>query len=239
VTNPAAPQSVPATPPADTGQTTAPTTPAAPVPTPPPSAPAQQQAPVGQTQDNRDMNAAPAQQPAEKTFTQADLDRILTDRMSRFETSFQQKMAAALGIADPNAPVDPVKALEAEQGKAKAAYDLAIAATAESIALAAGIKPERVDTFVLIAQQAGLLKDVDIADPNAKSALRAALTAKASEYPEWKGTALPAASGGDRQAPPDGKRTYSRAALAQMSQQELRAISADLQLAAREGRITA
>lgn len=192
MSNPAAPQGAPATPPAappapEGGQQ--PPAPAAtpPVPSPPPSAPAQP--------------AAPAV-PAEKTFTQADLDRILDERMTRFEKSFNQKVAQSLGFTNPDEPVDPVKALEAAQGETATYRDVAAAAVAESVALAAGIKKERVETFIAIAQASGLLKDVNVADPSAKATLRAALEAKAGEYPEWKASALPGASGGDGQGAP-------------------------------------
>jgi hypothetical protein len=129
-------------------------------------------------------------------ITQADLDRIITERLDKQKKQF----AAAFGGEDPK-DVDPVKALETEQGKTKTALDLALSATAESIALAAGIKADRVETFVAIAQHSGLLKDVDLSDPKAKAKLRTALETKAGEYPEWKGNTLPSASGGDRQTP--------------------------------------
>ncbi|GAB2964382.1 hypothetical protein [Saccharothrix stipae] len=233
MTTPAAPQSAtpPTTGPAD-GQPAAPAT-TPPVPGPPPNA---------QPQGNRDMAVAPAGEPAAtaadapKTFGVEDVNRIVQERLAADRIAQNKKFAEALGIVDPSAPVDPAKALEAEQGKTKAAYSLALSATAESIALAAGIKPERVETFVALANASGVLKDVDLTDPNAKAALRTALETEAAKYPEWKGSALPAASGGDRQAP-NGKPTFTRAQLAAMPQSELRARSAELLEAQREGRI--
>lgn len=192
MTTPAAPQS--ATPPAPAdGQPTPPAT-TPPVPGPPPAAP----------QGNRDMAAVPAAPAAPaadaaKTFGVEDVNRIVQERLAADRAAQNKKFAEALGIVDPSAPVDPAKALEAEQGRTKAAYSLALAATAESIALAAGIKPERVETFVALANASGVLKDVDLADPAAKTALRTALETEAAKYPEWKGSTLPAASGGDRQ----------------------------------------
>jgi len=177
---------------------------------------------------------------APKTFTQDDLDRILTDRLARQEKAFTDKFAQALGITDPNAVVDPAKALAEAQEATQAAYGLAHSSTAEALALAAGIKPDKVQDFVRLVDPKAVLKDVNPTDAAAvRAALNTAVAAKAASHPEWTGSALPAASGSDLQVQPNGKRIYSRAELKGMTQQDLRAIAGDLQLAASEGRITA
>lgn len=231
MTTPAAPQS--ATPPAPAdGQPTAPAA-TPPVPGPPANAPAVQ------PQDNRDMAAAPTTPAgdAPKTFTQEDLDRILTDRMGRFEKSLNQKFAQALGITDPNAPVDPAAALQAAQQQAEQAQQRADLADARSLAALAGVSPDHVETFLKLVDL-GPLKDVDRTNAAAVSAaVKGAVDNALTAAPMFKGGALPAASGGDRQAPANGKRTYTRAELESMDQGALSAIADDLQAAAREGRI--
>lgn len=194
MTTPAAPQGAPTTPPAAPATPPVATPPAAtpPVPTPPPSgAPATP--PAGQ-------------QGGEKTFTQTDVERILKDRMDRFEksvaekqTDAMKKLAEVMGWQDPAAAKDPAELLKQAQQETGAVRNVAVAAVAEALALRAGIKPERIETFVAIAEKANLFKDVDLTDASARAALQAAVEKKAGEFPEWKGATLPGASGGDGQ----------------------------------------
>lgn len=173
------------------------------MPTPPANPPAPQGAPTpqaGQPGDGQQL----------VQMTQDRFDQLWTERLDRAKQSWQQEqkqaeaernkaLAAALGITDPNATPDPAKLLEQAQQQAQASRDMAVNATAQSLALAAGIKPERVETFVAIAKQAGLFNNVDLSDANARTALKAAVEAKVNEFPEWKGSALPPSSGGDGQ----------------------------------------
>jgi hypothetical protein len=63
----------------------------------------------------------------------------------------------------------------------------------------AQIKPDRVDTLASMVDLKTVLKGVDPNNPAAiDAAIKAAVDAKVAEFPEWKGTALPASSGGDR-----------------------------------------
>jgi len=197
VTTPAAPQSAPTTTapangPADGGQQ-APATSPAPVPAPPANQPAQ-------PQGNRDMAAQPTAPATDAPkFTQADLDRILDDRMTRFEKSFNTKMAQALGITDPAAEVDPVKALEAEKKTTATERTRADLADARSLATLAGVSKEHVETFLKLVDL-GPLKTLDRTDPAAvTAAIQKQVDAALTAAPMFKGSALPAASGGDRQ----------------------------------------
>jgi hypothetical protein len=219
------PSPTPPAPPTDPSQGQPP----APVPTPPPNPPAP---------------PAPAQPSADngKTFTQADVDRIINERLQRAEQSWQtkqddfnKKLAELLG-GKPD-ETDPAKLLQQQQAATKAAQDTAIEAVAQALALKAGIKEDRVDMFVAIAKQAGMFSNVDLT-PDGKTALATALTAKANEFPEWKGTVLPAASGGDRtQGGGNGKKTWTRQQIEAMSSAELAANADELAAAAAEGRI--
>ncbi|HEU5475699.1 MAG TPA: hypothetical protein VFV67_34090 [Actinophytocola sp.] len=153
----------------------------------------------------------PAQPPADPAgdkpaddgakFTQADLDRIINDRLTRAQQSWQaqqaerdKKIAALFG----GAPADGDSALTAEQVLEQAqqitqtARDEANHAKAEALALAAKIKPERLDTFVKLVDLRGALADVDGNDATAvRTAIKAAVDAKVAEFPEWKTDATP------------------------------------------------
>ncbi len=233
VTTPAAPQGAPTTP-------ATPTAPAAPppVPSPPPSAPAPA------------VPTAPAgAEPADGTplsLTQEKFDALVKERLDRAQQSWDSKqaqkdkaLAAALGFTDPNADVDPVKALAASQTALTNAQAFAQASAAEALALAAGIKPDKVGDFVRLVDLKGALKDVDAADPAAvRAALKTAVDTKATAYPEWTGSALPGSSGGDRSGVAgNGKKTWTRDEISKLSQDDLAKNADELMAAVAEGRI--
>ncbi|ACU35595.1 hypothetical protein [Actinosynnema mirum] len=173
----------------------------APVPTPP-AAP-QQQAVTGTPVAAGTPAAQPVQQatPAAeaKTFTQQDLDRILTERLGRQEKTLTEKFAQVFGITDPNAAVDPAKALADAQAQATAALARADQADARALAVAAGVRPEHVETFTRLVDLSPLAK-LDRSDAGAvTAAIKAQVDAALVGAPMFKGAALPAASGGDRQ----------------------------------------
>jgi hypothetical protein len=179
--------------------------------------------------------------PPAKTFTQADLDRIINERLSRQEKTLGDKLAELFGgkPADGDGAAKPEAVLQQAQQMLDNARTTANNATAEALATAAGIKPERISTFIGLANLTGVLKDVDQNDPAAvKAAIKAAVDAKAAEFPEWKTTTAPPASGGDRSGAAGGKKTYTRAQLEAMSADELAANADDILAAQREGRIT-
>lgn len=233
-----APTPNPANPPAPTP--TPPAAPPAPVPTPPANPPAPQPTPPAQPP------TPSGQQGSEKTFTQADVERILKDRMDRFEKSVAdkqgeqlKKLAEAMGWQNPEAAKDPAELVKQAQAQATAEQQRADLADTRALALAAGVKADRIDLFTKLIDVGDVLKDVDRGDANAVSAaLKSAVDSALSSAPEFKGSALPPSSGGDRGQPSaNGKRVYTRTELQNMPQSELRKIAADLQLAAREGRI--
>lgn len=197
------------------------------------------------------MPTAPTgQQPAAGTplnITQERFEALLTERLDRAKQSWEsgqadqkKAIAAALGITDPNAVVDPAKALADSQAALSTAQSFAQASAAEALALAAGIKPEKVGDFVRLVDLKGALKDIDAADPAAvRAALKTAVDTKATAYPEWTGSTLPSSSGGDRATTPtNGKRVYTKPELEGMSQDQLAACAEDLTAAYAEGRIT-
>jgi len=195
VTTPAAPQSAPATDSAPATPSVDPTTQSTPVPSPPPNQPA------GESKTDAGAQTL--------TLTQERLDQIIGDRLGKAQKTWQQqqaeqqkKLAAALGITDPDEPVDPAKALEETSARATAAEQRADRAEAKALALAAGVNPKRIDTFIRLVDHVAALKDVDRADEAAvTTALAAAVNAELEAAPEFKagaGPVVPSSSGGDR-----------------------------------------
>lgn len=192
MTTPAAPQS--ATPPAPAdGQPPAATPP---VPGPPPNAPA--------PQGNRDWTATPAK-PADapaadapKTFTQAELDQYAAKARAAERAQWAKKVQGVFGEGTPD---DPAAALKQAQERTATFQQQAQTAMAESLAVQAGIKPERVEMFVRLVDLSGALNGVDPTDLAAvRGAIKTAVDTTAAGLPEFKASAgLPAASGGDRQ----------------------------------------
>ncbi|OZM73986.1 hypothetical protein CFN78_06775 [Amycolatopsis antarctica] len=190
--------------------TTAPATGQPADPAAPPAAPPAGQQPPATTPPAGDGSTPPAEpakpgDDAGKRFTQADLDRIISDRLGKAEQSWQQKqteqnkkLAALLGGEDPD-QVDPAKALEDAQGTASKAVQRADRAEAKALALAAGIKPERVERFVKLCDISGALDGVDRGDDaKVQAAIQSAVDSALEDVPEFKGTNLPQSSGGDR-----------------------------------------
>ncbi|WP_285751995.1 DUF4355 domain-containing protein [Lentzea sp. NBRC 105346] len=232
----------PAAPPAPTGGDPNPPAPtsqppaAPPVPTPPVNPPAPQPTPPTPS----------GQQGDGKTFTQADLDRIINERLEKAQKSWQaqqtdqmKKLAEVFGWQDPNATPDPAKMLEQAQQQATAHQQRADLADAKALALAAGVKPERVDLFLRVVDVAGALKDVDRSQGDSvTAALKSAVDGALTAAPEFKGApALPGSSGGDRLAP-NGKRQWTRAEIEGMSQKDLLANHDEIAAAMAEGRVT-
>lgn len=187
MTTPAAPQSAPTTPAPQNGP--APATSPAPVPAPPPNAPT--------TPAVEQQPAAPAAPEAGKTFTQADLDRITGQARAAERAQWAKKLADVFGEGTPS---DPAAALKQAQEQTATFQRQAQTAMAESLAAQAGIKPERVEMFVRLVDLSGALNGIDPTDLTAvRGAIKSAVDTTAAGLPEFKGSALPAASGGDRQ----------------------------------------
>lgn len=218
-----------------------------PVPTQPPATPNPGQPPAAPTPQGGQPPAAgqPAAD-APLNLTQTQLDQIIGDRLTRAQQSWDTRqaeqnkaLAAALGITDPNATPDPAKLVADAQAAATAAQTRADTADARSLALAAGVKADRVDLFLRLVDVGGALKDVDRSKGDAiTGALTTAVTTALTAAPEFKGTTVPPASGGDRSGgQPAQGRIYTRDELSKMSPDQLVAINDDLQKAAAEGRI--
>lgn len=175
-----------------------------------------------------------------KTFTQADLDRIINDRLTKQQDSMKKQFAQALGIEDPNAETDPAKLLEQQKSATSEAQKRADAAEAKSLALAAGVKPDRVDRFAKLVDVDSALKDVDRSDSSKVSeALNSAVASTLEDVPEFKASSanVPSTSGGDRSTGDNGKPVYTRDQIKNMSREDLVEKSDELTQAMAEGRI--
>lgn len=180
-------------------QPTPPAAPSAPAPTTAPATDPAAPPPAGQP--------APAVEPPKPadpaartlTLTQTELDAMIGDRLKRDREAQRKQFAAAFGITDPadsDGKQTPDQALAQAQTLIDQAQARANTASARSFAQGAQIKPERVDTLVGMVDVKAALSGVDVNDLAAvDAAIKAAVTAKAAEFPEWKqGPALPGSS---------------------------------------------
>lgn len=191
-----APTPTPAAPPAPEGGQPPVATP--PVPTPPPSAPAQPAAPAAPTGDDEPLN-----------LTKGRFNEIITTRINEVKQSLAAEQAAAqaerdkqlaaiFGVAPSDTPPDPAELLKQSQAEVAAAHQRADLADTRALAIAAGVKPDRVDLFMRLVDVGDVLKDVNRGDGAAIStALKSAVDTALTAAPEFKGVALPGSSGGD------------------------------------------
>lgn len=164
------------------------------VPAPPPAGPAAPAA--GQQQPAAGEQPKPTE-PEGKTFTQADLDKILTDRLARQEKSFNDRLAKFFGgdTGEGDGQQKPEDVLAQATAMIEQERQRANTAWAHSCAQAAQIKPERIGVLIGQVDLKAALADVDATDTTAvNAAIKKAVEAKAAEFPEWKATAAPASS---------------------------------------------
>jgi len=134
-----------------------------------------------------------------KTFTQEDIDRVLKDRLARERKAWDKEQADAKKQAEMSEAEKLKAAKDEAEAKATEAMSKAdakiIKAEAKVQALAAGVKPERVDALLKLAD----ISSVTIGDdgePDAKT-LKAAVEAALKEYPEFKAGAGTSGRSGD------------------------------------------
>ena len=184
-----------------TGTQPTPPAPSAPGPATPPAVapaatnPATPPAPTGQPAPATEP-PKPADPAAGKTFTQEQLDKILTDRLTRQEKAFNEKLAKFFGGDTGDGEKKPEDVLAQAQKLVETERARANHAAARSFAQAAQVKPERVDTLVGLLDLSTVLKGVDTSDAAAvDKAIKTAVEKKVGEFPEWKaGPALPGSS---------------------------------------------
>ena len=187
--------------------------------TPPPAVPAPAEGtPVPAAAS--DQAGAPAA--GEKAFTQADVDRILTERLSRAKTAHDKEMEDFKALAGLN-EVERYK-LEAQQATDKvtatteAASARAIAAEVKAAALIAGVKPDVLEYVLrLVDTSAVVVTDLE---PDAE-AVKAAVAKVLSDMPALikPGPAAPGRTGSDFQGG-EGAPSFTKEQIAAMSVEE-------------------
>lgn len=123
----------------------------------------------------------PAAEPP-KTFTQDEVNTIITNRLAREKQTAADEKAKAEQTA---LEAEKSKTADAE-AKAKAADLRIIKTEAKVAALTAGTKPERVDAVMKLADLSAVTIGAN-GEPDA-AALKAAVDAVLKLYPEFKGT---------------------------------------------------
>jgi hypothetical protein len=159
--------------------------------------------------------AAPETQAA--TFTQADIDRIVKDRLDR-----ERKAAAEERKRAEMTEADKLKAEKADleakvtEAETRAAARM-VQAEARLQSIAVGVKPDRIDALLKLADLS-TVSTGDNGEPDAKQ-IKAAIESALKAYPEFK--VGPAAKGGTDYSAGGGEQPLTEAAIMAMTPAEL------------------
>lgn len=173
-----------------------------------------------------------------KTFTQADVDRIVQERLAREKQRHEQELEAERQKAGMQ-ETERLK-LEKEQAE-KAAADAraeaeraVIAAETKLAAVALNTRADRLDDVAAKVDVAGLeLVDGKLDGDKVRAAVQAVL----EQYPEWKqGPTQQGSSGGD-QGSDSGPRSFTAAEVAAMTAEEYAKNRDEIMAAMRSGRL--
>lgn len=176
---------------------------------------------------------------------QAAIDRLVAERVKRAETAAEKRAKTAAEEAAKRAQMDESERLKAEKADAekRAADALALAsrtmvnAEARIAAAAAGAKPERLERIVRLLDLDAVAVEDGVPD---SKAVAAAVKALKAELPElFGGAAASASRSGAEIEGGDGKRTWTRAQIAELSRKpdEYAKHEEEIDAAYREGRI--
>lgn len=174
-----------------------------------------------------------------KTFTQADLDRIIADRLKTEKTRFEQQLADLQATAGKSE-------LEAAQIKAQQAEEKVGTVTKESAArlakteakLAAhlaGGKPDRLNAILSQADLTDAVSDTGEVD---EGKVKTAIAKVLEDFPEWKADKVPGSSGSELNPGGESKPSFTRKQIQDMSQEERVRRVDEINEAAAAGRIT-
>jgi hypothetical protein len=188
-----------------------------------------------------------------KTFTQADLDRIvgerLADEQKKFQTQLEQAQATAGKSELEAAQIERDRYKDQATTITQQSAQKVAAAEAKAAAFLAGAKADRVAHVV---KNADLTKAVSEDGSVDEAKVQAAIEAVLTEFPEWKttpGTQTPGSSGGELTQGGGQKPTYTREQIrsitaeithpsSNLSREDRQKKLAELQQAVAEGRIT-
>lgn len=178
----------------------------------------------------------------EPKFTQADLDKIIADRLKAEQDKFDKRLAQETEKAGKNelekAQLEKQQAETDRDEKVSEARNLLVDSIAEAEAVAAGVKPERVARF---------LKSVDLTTDGIvdsgrvdRDKIKTAVASALEDVPEFKATppGPPKKSGGDMGGQPTGKPTFTKQQIRDMTNEERVQRIDELNEAFAEGRVT-
>lgn len=174
-------------------------------------------------------------------FTQADLDRVIGERLAAEQAKWQKKIDDAAALAGKSEAEkyqierDQAKA-EATETTQKAAQRIA-RTEAKGVARDLDARPDRLDAILKQADLSKAVKDDGEVD---EAAVKAAVEKVLADYPEWKKTAGgPSASGGELNGGGGGgKPTFTRKQLEDMPPQEMADRIDEINEAFADGRVT-
>lgn len=175
---------------------------------------------------------------AGKAFTQADLDRILNERLAKerekFATQLEEAKATA-GKSDLEAAQIKLQQTEAKLGTVtKTAAERIAKTEAKVAAVTAGAKSDRITAVIAQADLTDAVsEDGEVDDAKVAAAIGKVLEA----FPEWKGTTVAGKSGGELGGGAETGKSYTRAQIKAMSLEAYQAEEKDILAAMAAGRI--
>lgn len=172
-------------------------------------------------------------------FSQADLDRIIGERVAAEKAKHDKALADAQALAGKNETekltIERDQATQRAQEATQKAAERVAKTEAKVAALAAGANPDRVAAIVRNADLAAAVKDGDVDEAAVKAAVEKVLT----EYPEWKkAPGGPSSSGGELNGGDSGKPTFTRKQLEEMPPEEMAKRIDEINAAIADGRVT-
>lgn len=176
----------------------------------------------------------------EAKFSQADLDRIIGERVAAEKTKHEKALADAQALAGKNETekltIERDQATQRANEATQRAAERVAKTEAKVAAIAAGANPDRLAAIVRNADLAAAVKDGDVDENAIKAAVEKVLT----EYPEWKkatGTG-PTSSGGELNGGNSGKPTFTKKQLEEMPPEEMAKRIDEINEAIADGRVT-
>lgn len=179
------------------------------------------------------------------TFTpaqQAKIDQLIAKAHGKAKTQAEKELKDWLDQQNLTAEQQAqAQAQQATQLAEDAKRDLLagrVEVAAERAALKAGVRPERIDRFLKLADLTDLdnLTSDGKADPDA---IAQVIEQTLADVPEFKGTTAPVtATGGDMSQGTTSKKTWTRAELAKLTPAEFAEHEAEIEAQIRAGKVT-
>lgn len=178
-------------------------------------------------------------QQQEPKFTQADLDRIIGERVAAEKAKHDQALKDAQALAGKNETERLQTQLEQANAKVadttqKAAQRIA-RTEARGVARDLDVRPDRLDAVLKQADLAAAIgEDGEVDEAKVKAAVEKVI----ADYPEWKKTTTTSQSGGELNGGGGNKPSFTRKQLEDMSPEEMAARIDEINEAIADGRVT-